>query len=66
MWILTEGYDDYDQHGKYFVKAWLNKPTLEQIMKLDISEIVALHILKGGGRIENDYQWYSLEEVDDE
>jgi hypothetical protein len=31
MWILTESYDDYDQHGDYFVTGWCEKPTVEQI-----------------------------------
>lgn len=31
MWILTEEYNDYSQHGEYFVAAWLEKPTSEQL-----------------------------------
>lgn len=31
IWILTESYNDYNQHGSYFLAAFLRKPSLEDI-----------------------------------
>lgn len=71
MWILTEEYNDYDQHGAYFVDAWVEKPTRGQILeslkarqedgeaKLPGCESrLADHILAGGGRVKTEYAWY--------
>jgi hypothetical protein len=61
IWVLTEEYNDYDQHGQYFVAAWKDKPSITQLMKVEgVSESDAKHILQGGGRRGDEYQWYSL------
>jgi hypothetical protein len=62
-WILTEEYNDYDQHGEYFVAWFPEKPTIEELSK-HFSENEAVHILNGGGRRGWEYQWYNLKEVD--
>lgn len=60
-WILTEEYNDYDQHGEYFVGFFINKPTTEQIKNLlGCSDVYAEHILNGGGRYECEDHWYNL------
>lgn len=63
MWILTEEYNDYDQHGEYFIAAWNDKPTLDQLLDMEILGNENLeHILNGGGRVDIEYQWFNLHE----
>lgn len=64
IWVLTEGYNDYDQHGEYFLMAWLAKPTRDDLLKEGILEHDLIHVLNGGGRRENEYSWYLLNEQD--
>lgn len=73
IWVLLEEYNDYDQHGEYFVHAWLGKPSREQLY-LHVKETKRQYepdylgfLLTGGGRIENENyyenQWYTLKEI---
>ena len=68
IWVLTEEYNDYDQHGGYFVQAWVGKPTAEQLktfaatVKENWSDEYVTHLLAGGGRKKVEYHWYLLEE----
>jgi len=32
IWILTSTYNDYDQHGDYFIAWWSDKPSVDQMM----------------------------------
>ena len=67
IWVLTTEYNDYDQHGRYFVKAWIGKPTADQIracgkvLHEDWSDDFIRHLLAGGGRQGVEYNWYHLE-----
>lgn len=70
IWILTEEYNDYDQHGAYFIEAWDHKPTREELEKyLSFhKDTLKNHInsqfdwlLSGGGRQKDEYTWYNLE-----
>ncbi len=67
VWILTSSYNDYDQHGEYFLAAFKDKPTKQQILDhCDIhsefkKEGLVDHILSGGGRQNVEYQWFYLE-----
>lgn len=69
VWILTEEYNDYDQHGEYFLGVFRNKPTkeeLESCISLRLSDDLFEHIIAGGGRRTWgiwDEQWYYLKEV---
>jgi hypothetical protein len=72
VWILTESYNDYDQHGDYFVTAWDEKPSRKEISHVcDIDTTGRYtkadqdidHILAGGGRIGNEYRWWNLFEI---
>ncbi len=54
IWILTEEYNDYDQHGEYFLAAFKEKPSLEELKKYDYDHI---------GRVHNEYSWCNLEEI---
>lgn len=63
VWVLTVWYNDYDQHGGYFVAWWPDYPQLGDLLNLGIDQDTAVHILeKGGGRrgFEYEYQWYDL------
>lgn len=61
IWVLTSEYNDYDQHGEYFVAVFVGKPALEQIQKYcEVGKEYARHILLGGGRINDEYKWYNL------
>lgn len=45
MYVLTVGVNDYDQHGEYFVKAWVDKPTAEDIVGLDNASSTKLDLV---------------------
>ena len=67
VWVLTTEYNDYDQHGEYFVSVFKNLPTKEQISNKTgfiVDSPTVEHILSGGGRIEYEHQWYYLIEVE--
>lgn len=66
MWVLTEEYNDYDQHGAYFLHAWTKKPSAEAVKKALFThghtwddESVA-RALAGGGRQGVEYSWVNL------
>ena len=63
IWILTEEYNDYDQHGEYFVDCFKNKPTKEQLQTYTNENDTGLnHLLNGGGRIRYEGHWYNLKQ----
>lgn len=66
-WILTVAYNDYDQHGDYFVAWWKVKPSLEELKQstADLSANELMHVLQGGGRIDDEYKWYNLTEIEE-
>ena len=33
MFILLASYNEYDQHGSYFITSWSKRPTLKQVQK---------------------------------
>lgn len=69
-YVLTEEYNDYDQHGEYFVAVFKTLPTKEQIDKIicypyqTVKDDFLNHILNGGGRIKYEGHWYNLREVE--
>jgi hypothetical protein len=65
MWILTKAVNDYNQHGDYFVCAFTNKPTRKELKAVipEADRKLLTHILNGGGRVEWEYEWYFLEEL---
>lgn len=65
IYILTSEFNDYDQYGEYFIKAFRDKPSVDYLIGyLNINEHVATHILNGGGRLDKEYMWYFLREVE--
>ena len=74
IWVLTEEYNDYDQHGSYFVAAWLQKPGREDIARICGVDTTGRYtkadedidfILSGGGRIKWESHWWNLVEVEE-
>ena len=69
IWVLTEGYNDYDQHGDYFIHAWIGQPTREQLIAVGVEAFrygiadYPAYVLAGGGRHRDEDQWYNLERV---
>jgi hypothetical protein len=67
IWVLTSEYNDYDQHGAYFNRAWVGKPTVVDLKayaksgKENWSKKDLDHILNGGGRRNWEEKWYNLE-----
>lgn len=69
IWVLTFEVNDYNQHGDYFVAAWTQKPTAEQLRDHvkdwfcgpDINP-ARLLLETGGGRQGIEDLWYKLEE----
>lgn len=72
IWILSKEYNDYNQHGEYFLEIYKEKPTIEQLAKtlnMEVDEFTSetlSHILRGGGRRDNNhrdyFEWYYLTE----
>ena len=63
VWILTEEYNEYDQHGEYFISAFKEKPTPQQLTELGVPTNRLKHVLDGGGMQKGDYDWFHLREV---
>ena len=64
VWILTEEYNDYDQHGGYFVAVFKDKPTPEQLEAVGVGPTRINHVLTGGGREKWEDQWFLLGQED--
>ena len=63
VWLLTEEYNDYDQHGEYFVAVFSGAPSVEALMRAGVPEHIGKHVQAGGGRIDSEDSWYWLKEV---
>jgi hypothetical protein len=73
IWVLTEEYNDYDQHGEYFVHAWDHKPSRQELIECGVQRSrpkmndYVSYVLNGGGRLVDsiyyDDQWYLLKEI---
>ena len=68
MWILTQSYNEHDQFGDYFISAFENRPTEDEIKKVlknecELDPHLSSHVLQGGGRRNQEYSYFSLFEV---
>jgi hypothetical protein len=71
IWILTEEYNDYDQHGECFLEVFEDKPdrtTLAWALTMNghgenFTNQFIDHVLKGGGRVSAEHCWLHLREV---
>lgn len=78
VWVLTNEYNDYDQHGEYFQAVFSEEPTLETLAEYfnekaenkpylpdAMAAVVFLEKLrKGGGRNGTEDCWWNLEFVE--
>jgi hypothetical protein len=70
VWILTSEYNDYDQHGEYFLEVYSNTPTVKQLMQgTGYDAEFCQWLLNSGGGRENPWSkypdvWYNLNLVD--
>lgn len=63
MFIITRIVHDYNQHGSYFVAAWVNKPSKIQISKtLPYFNTVHVDFLVDLGYVKYHNTEYYLEE----
>ena len=72
IWVLTTEINEYDQYGEYYIRAWLKKPTAEEVRRVIESEYNPAFISKsetytpeeivetGGGRKGTEYRWFHL------
>lgn len=74
IWVLTRTHNDYNQHGDYFVAAYKNLPTIQQLTEAIVTNCgpgrginlidYAPHVQKGGGRLGVEDVWFNLNPVD--
>lgn len=72
MWILTKEYDVNGKLERYFLHSWNNKPTrnallsqLSRTYEEHPRDVVINYLLStGGGRIDKEFHWYYLHEVE--
>lgn len=66
VWVLTNEYNDYDQHGEYFVAVFGDPPTLENLSTFVtgyyVNDAYLKHVKAGGGRLEDEDVWWNLNE----
>lgn len=67
MWVVTKEYNDYNQHGEYFVAVYKDKPTFQQLKETLQSEddVTIGKLTRGGGRQNIEDEWYSLIRVEE-
>lgn len=62
VWVLTRAFNDYDQHGDYFVAVFGHKPTEQELLKESVTLEAIPNLLNYGvGRIRDEYDWWYLE-----
>lgn len=72
-YVLLSEYNEYDQHGSYFIAWFHQKPTIEEVCKAMQSDAahselfdymdLAKHVLAKGGRRGSEHVWYTLKQV---
>ena len=64
MYIITRAVNEYNQEGQYFVAAYNVKPTFKQLKELlNLDDVTTGKLTRGGGRQDNEYDWYYLKKV---
>jgi len=54
IYVLVSEYNDYDQHGYYFIAAFKSYPTKEQLKKHGCDHL---------GREDDEDKWFEVEET---
>ncbi len=63
FWLLTREENQYDQYGAYFVAAFAEKPTHQQLTDEGVESRFLKHTLNGGGRTKlSEDTWFTLRE----
>jgi hypothetical protein len=64
VWILTKSVNDYNQYGDYYIEAFKNKPTREQLRACEVPDDDIEQLLeKGSSTHKGPYDEYTLEQV---
>ncbi|UIW10556.1 hypothetical protein PQC38_gp080 [Aeromonas phage BUCT695] len=64
IWVLTREINAYEQEGEYFAGIYSRKPDISLLsIETGITDEEYLtHILKGGGRVGSENEWWFLKE----
>lgn len=60
VYVLTRSINDYNQDGEYFVAVFNAEPTEKQLVDCGVDPGRREFMLKGGGRIDYEHEWYML------
>lgn len=60
IFVLTREINEYDQDGEYFVEVFADKPSHSQLLSCGVPEYRLDHVLNGGGRVKDEYEWFNL------
>jgi len=65
-WIVTREIYEYDQDGEYFVGVFDEKPNFKSLKEMlpELSDITIGKLTRGGGRQNNEYEWYKLIKIE--
>lgn len=63
IWVLTSEYNDYDQYGEYFVSAFREEPSAQELGKHGVPQNRWRHVLNGGGRVGIEDVWFHLRKI---
>ncbi len=61
-WILTKEINEYYQDGEYFVAVFAEKPERQVLTAAGVPTDRLRHVLKGGGRVGTEDEWFHLRE----
>ena len=68
IYVLTREVNEYDQDGEYFVAAYQQLPTPQQLWDVGVPQNRTRHVINGGGRIIKDsyydQEWWMLREYE--
>lgn len=62
IYVLTREINAYEQDDEYFVAAFDHMPTKSELQDKIFDETIIDHVLKGGGRIADEDEWWWLYE----
>jgi hypothetical protein len=65
LWIVTRAINQYDQDGDYFVAAFIEKPSFQELKALlpKESDKTIGKLTRGGGRQGCEDEWFYLTEI---
>ncbi|MEY2655333.1 MAG: hypothetical protein RLZZ524_2361 [Pseudomonadota bacterium] len=60
VYVLTKESNEYNQEGEYFVAVFAGPPHHTQLRAAGVPQHRLRHVLSGGGRVDNEYEWFHL------